>query len=111
MNTQAELIFEQNAQQIMLEEPAVYRRKAVQQLINNNREVCVEMLMAVANLVDYTKDEIHHSEPMERLVQYTDWLNYCAKQEAIIYAKEERRLAEMHRKFLLKDDSHANPTT
>jgi len=84
---------QQKAEQIMQEDPIVFRRKAVQTLVMYEPKECVEVLIDIANLCGYTRDELHGSELLERVYQHAAWLNNHAKEEAIIYAKKEHELA------------------
>jgi|GEM_PF-1718291 len=93
MNNQDKLTFECKAQQIMQEDPVGFRRKAAQALVMYEPKECVEVLIDIANLCGYPRDELHSSELLERIYQHAAWLNNHAKEEAIIYARKEHELA------------------
>jgi len=97
MNTQEALNIERSAQQIMQEDPVGFRRKAAQALVMYEPKECAEILVDVANLCSHTRDELHGSELLERIYQHAAWLNDHAKEEAIIYARKERELAEINK--------------
>jgi len=64
---------------------------------------CVEVLIDIANLCGYARDELHSSELLERIYQHAVWLNSHAKEEAIIYARKEQELAERNQNIFFPE--------
>gem|GEM_PF-5603135 len=64
-------------------------------------EECIEILLDVAILSDYTWGEFYSRKILERLYKSAYWLNKHAKEEATSYAKKEHGISQSGKRYFL----------
>jgi len=107
MNTQEALNIERSAQQIMQEDPVGFRLKAIRRLAleGDGSHHLTDILLKVANLAGHTREEIYASERFDRVLEDAAWLNICAEEEAIIYARNEQELANKTKAIFFPEET------